>query len=1256
MADYRYNNYKLQDFFAMISDYMHGGASALSFMPPRNVAEIDTLAYNQSHQLSELQRVLTPFITQTARERRNAGLSSFAGASSAISIVDGISQGFGDLLRGHFGAQEAASTFINNAASIASSRGAATGGLLSPVDGIKAAAFAARQGAMAYTNNFNRDGTINTGQTFGLNLAESAYISSRALSDRSQYKAWADRMLERGPGLTESERSMTDQEITNFRDGIGDTKKAGASFNEQIKKFTKEVNSMVASMAKITGDTGTAIEELQRATQGKLFSAGADAERLRRNAARMTAMLRVSGVDSGLIGVGPDGKPYNVMSEYAGDTFGRLSSIRGVNPLLDTSTQMGNLSNVAALGFSTWLSRNKGATQFEKDRMNEAFKNSVEQYATGDVANMTPLLARLVDTGVATKEEAMGVMKSGDADKIFNFLSDKYGGRGAVLARMRDKRELERYRHAYAATTDELDQVGATIGANREMGRLGTTNLFNNLVSDYAADRMNEQKAEQDRLLKEKRGSREDFLLDALAAANPEKAAQVKRLRQEANDAGLSYEQIKDAAGDYGLSVKDVDKKVDERVEAVTGVKVQSLEDIKKGVNDRYRESLLDNEVLGAAGLSIDQTKYLRERAKRNNWSAETILKEIGKFKDADSEVAKRAAMQRAASGGGKTGADSRLKAATDKMLGGTKEEREHRAAVEVLAKKYGDKIDEAKAIANDRSLPLAERQKALARLRKTAEEEDIGLTLESNSLAETMIGNAVDGSLSPEEQSKRSEAMVKRTGELVKEGKSMMEALSIANDELKFADPSKFDAKARDAAIKQLYSDETLGLIATDFVNQMFEDNLSDEDKVGIVSEYKKYRKDPRFAKMSDETVMVQALRDKYKERLKDEGREEAANKYQSAVAARLGGFAEEAMMNVDAKMVGIDRGWLHKEAKYGTLLLDKEELKLYNEFLLRNSDEDVHGAAVGSKGSVEAVQMGRALAGTVEASEEGVRQLHGPRGDYAQRKVANENADQAKRDNRLLFQTANNTWFKGSWEGMSDEDFRVFAKTHLPNMKKKGWLSAIGFGDDRTYSDIVNDVITGSDEISRQMKKLAGDGEQASINQFKDSLADVERIAKLNGGDYEAATNEVLERFGADADRTKPFKKAIEEQAENTGLSKYELLKIYNDDSVLNAKTDDERRKAVKSGLNLRLSEKNGVPIDAEAMKQILLKGGGAGTPTNVGVKTGAGGTGGVGDGVRLDKETISALGDSLAAALLRNGAVPVRTVAGSNISGDR
>ena len=1255
MADYRYNNYKLQDFFAMISDYMHGGASALSFMPPRNVAEIDTLAYNQSHQLSELQRVLTPFITQAARDRRNAGLSSFAGASSAISLVDGISQGFGDLLRGHFGAQEAASTFINNAASIASSRGAATGGLLSPVEGIKAAAFAARQGARAYTNNFNRDGTINTDQTFGLNLAESAYISSRALSDRTQYKAWADRMLERGPGLTESERSMTDQEITNFRDGIGDTKKAGDSFNEQIKKFTKEVNSMVASMAKITGDTGLAIEELQRATQGKLFSAGADAERLRRNAARMTAMLRVSGVDSGLIGVGPDGKPYNVMSEYAGDTFGRLSSIRGANPLIDTSTQMGNLSNVAALGFSTWLSKNKGATQFEKDRMSETFKNSMEEYAMGDVANMTPLLARLVDTGVATKEEAMAVMKSGDADKIFGFLADRYGGEGAVRARMRDKRELERYRHTYAATTDELDQVGSTIGANREMGRLGTANLFNNLVSDYATDRMNEQKASQDKILKEKRGSREDYLLDALASANPEKAAQVKRLRQEAKDAGLSYEQIKDAASDYGLSVKDVDKKVDARVEEVTGVKVQSLEDIRKDVNDKYRESLLDNETLGAAGLSIDQTKYIKERAERNKWGADTILKEIAKFKDADAEVAKRAAMQRAASGLGGTESANRLKAATDKMLGGTKDEREKRAAMEVLAKKYGGKIDEAKAMASDRSLPLVERQKALARLRKTAESEDIGLTLESNSLAEVMIGNAVDQSLSPEEQTKRSEAMVKRTGELVKEGKSMMEALSIANDELKFADPSKFDAKARDAAVQQLYSDETMGLIATDFVNQMFQDNLSDDEKVRIMSEYKKYRKDPKFSKMSDETVMVHALRDVYKERLKDEGREEAANEYQNAVTARLGGFAERARMNVDGDLVHLDMGWLYKEAGNGPLLFDKEELKQYNESLLRNSSEDVHGAAVGDKGSVAAVQRGRALAGTVDPSEEAVHQLQGPRGDYAQRKVSNEDSDQSRRDHRLLFQTVSNTFFKGNWEGMSDEDFAIFAKTHLPNMKKKGGVLGF-FGKDRTYSDIVNDVITGSDAISQQMKKLSEEGDQGSVNMFKDALSDVERIAKLNGGDYEAATNEVFERLGADADRTRPFKAAIEDLTETTGLSKYELLKIYNDDSVLNAKTDEDRRKAATSRLKVTLSEKMGSPIDAEAMKQLLLKGEGPGAAPDMGVKTGAGGTGGVGEGVRLDKETISALGASMATALLSNGAVPVRPVAGSNISGDR
>ena len=75
---------------------------------------------------------------------------------------------------------------------------------------------------------------------------------------------------------------------------------ASNSFNEDVKKMTKELNGLIASVSKMTGSCDEAIRFLDNYTNGNMTSATESAKRARSRAAKLAANVRVAAADAGV--------------------------------------------------------------------------------------------------------------------------------------------------------------------------------------------------------------------------------------------------------------------------------------------------------------------------------------------------------------------------------------------------------------------------------------------------------------------------------------------------------------------------------------------------------------------------------------------------------------------------------------------------------------------------------------------------------------------------------------------------------------------------------------------------------------------------------------------------------------------------------------------------------------------------------------------------------------------------------------------
>lgn len=444
----RAHNYGLNDMVSLFNDALYGNNGILpnlSFMPSRDPSEYDNIAWQSRLNQQELFR---QFIGQTVGQtanRRAAAISSTLGLGRAgMAVFNGAMQldpRTAMSAIGHYGGADAVRTILSMGNSMAYARGARMGGVLDPTTLVQNTNFAATQGGMAYANNFNLDGSINAEQTRGLSLPAVGYVIGRTLSDRSSYAAWANR-LRRGEGLTAAERTLSENDIRAFASGERmDPRKleaASNSFNEDIKKMTRELNGLIASVSKMTGSCDEAIRFLDNYTNGNLTSATETAKQARARAARLAANIRVTAADSG------------IAPEYLygmAERFQTASTAQFANDpkaiALGASRLFTGTAGLGALSFAEWAKANAGATLEQRAEAEKTIGLQVKGYNESGMYGMNMLAAKLkVMRPDLDLSEYENQLKRGNAAGAKDWLIAN-AGRQNVMRFMYDPRQAQ---------------------------------------------------------------------------------------------------------------------------------------------------------------------------------------------------------------------------------------------------------------------------------------------------------------------------------------------------------------------------------------------------------------------------------------------------------------------------------------------------------------------------------------------------------------------------------------------------------------------------------------------------------------------------------------------------------------------------------------------------------------------------------------------------------------------------------------------
>lgn len=441
MADNENKEYSAQEVMSLLQEISSAISSGdyqnLKFGTPADSSTYDALAANSHAMIQNFtQRYAGEMIRAQQLKRRNAVSAAVGGGAQGAELLDTLSQfapGLSNALLGHHGADEAMNSMLLNANGIASAVGGTIGGILDPRQMHQNIRRAATQGALAINNAFNSDGTINAKFSSGLSLPQQAVVANSILANKDQYSSWSEKELAKtrewqrnNPEGTTEERMaagvLSETEISKFKNGTGFTAEAVRSFNDHIKDFQQEMNGFVASVSKITGSFDTAIDFIQDMTNGKAFSAGAQAKSLRDRAMQVASNLRTMAADAGV-----DSVTMSHMHEGFGGLFERAQGKSAADSLMGDRAVSSNMASLATSMFLNWRKANPNATETEAQVAKASIDSRVAGFAQGDAVKDNVLLADLVRQGRISKEEAQDLAANGDQELVRKRLEKEYG-------------------------------------------------------------------------------------------------------------------------------------------------------------------------------------------------------------------------------------------------------------------------------------------------------------------------------------------------------------------------------------------------------------------------------------------------------------------------------------------------------------------------------------------------------------------------------------------------------------------------------------------------------------------------------------------------------------------------------------------------------------------------------------------------------------------------------------------------------------
>jgi hypothetical protein len=522
-------------------------------------------------------------------------------------LYDNIATSAIESIIGHHGGQKAQENIITSANAIGATRSGVLGDLTNPRQLNENNQLGLRYAMDAYKSNFNARGEIDIGQTHGLTLDQATMISNAVLQDKSQYDAFVKTAKDKNPQLG-------DEELRKFKDGIGTSEAVASAFSKQIKEFSGGINQFVASVSKMTGDFEEAINFMQRATGGKLFDAGKDAAKLRKDAVALATNMRIVAADSGM-NVQELYLRSGMMSSVFDAAQGRTSAFANMFANKVSSTTLGN---IGATAYARWTQANPNATKEQRDAAAAGISANIADYGQGDMSKMNVIMAQLVDTGKVSRKDAEELARRGNAEQMYTFLDSKFGGRLNTF--LQDGRYLATLRRKHSRTLTGLDAVALSEGLENERDEKGGRNLLNKEFEAIAAQ------SGGDIVFGTADAS---TTLDAYTDTKVLEAAgltetEAKDFSKKAKENNWNQETIKQ-------ELKQQYSKVDtQKLDQAAGRK--RTEDVQEEFKRLTLDAYTDTKVLEAAGLTETEAKDFSKKAKENNWNQETIIDEAGKL------------------------------------------------------------------------------------------------------------------------------------------------------------------------------------------------------------------------------------------------------------------------------------------------------------------------------------------------------------------------------------------------------------------------------------------------------------------------------------------------------------------------------------------------------------------------------------------------------------------------------------------------
>ena len=665
-------DYGISDLVQLFLDMLHGNGNPFSnsvFAAPRSPSEYDAMAFEDRKFNEAAFRKFFSQITGKQTEARVKSLSATYGLGSvgpfAENLVSLFDKSAGQAMIGHHGGVEAVQTILQSANGMAAARGAELGGVLNPFQRARNLQYAATVGGAVYGRNFNADGSVNVDQTKGLTLNEAAYVSGRALSERGQYMVWANRIREGrkngGVGLTDEEKTLKDEDIDNFVNGIKTTDAVARSFSAQIAKFNKGINGFVASTSKLTGDTMKAVELLQNLTGGQFFKAGKDAEEARRKAASVVNAARAAAIGAGM-------DPTQLLSG-ADKVSGAANAAAGFGDAeaFGSKRRFAQIGILGSMMFAKWQQANPKATEEEKNIAGNAVVSAVTGYAGSQANKMNLYAAKLMDQGVDLSgyEEAL---RSGNTRAAQEILIRKGGGVMNLTNFMTDEGAQARALQNNTETWKRLSATSLLSGRDEEALTFGQERLFNENLRDTFGKASGGNYQVQQELYRGAKAKERNAMLseEGLTRAGVKNEQTRAMLRERLKNADVWQIERELGAGGYDANAafsygreqassftqEEIKKRTmtaDEEQKALTimnsreqGLNASSIEEARKEIYSRYGRDKTPakiRELLAGSGLE-DKTMTADEGAAALKSNGYTMAKVNPKITDADRKTA----------------------------------------------------------------------------------------------------------------------------------------------------------------------------------------------------------------------------------------------------------------------------------------------------------------------------------------------------------------------------------------------------------------------------------------------------------------------------------------------------------------------------------------------------------------------------------------------------------------------------------------